>query len=113
VRSQVAGRATAPLRLTRRGRIVVAALIIAALTTAALVITLLASGGAQATNHGQARGAYQGMREVVVQPGQTLWSIAAAAEPSADTRSVIEQIMTVNALPGATITAGQQLWIPK
>ena len=63
------------------------------MTVAALLITLLASGGAQATNHGRARGGYQGMHQVVVQPGQTLWSIAAAAEPSADPRTVVQEIM--------------------
>jgi LysM domain len=100
------------LRLTRRGRIVVAALVIVGATMAALLITLLVSGGAQATNHGVARGGYQGMRQVVVQPGQTLWSIAAAAEPSADPRTVIQEIMTANALAGSGISAGQQLWVP-
>jgi LysM domain len=100
------------LRLTRRGRIVVAALVIVGATMAALLITLLVSGGAQATNHGAARGGYQGMHQVVVQPGQTLWSIAAAAEPSADPRTVIQEIMTANALAGSGISAGQQLWVP-
>ena len=106
------GVARTGLRLTRRGRIVVAALVIIGATMAALLITLLASGGAQATNHGAARGGYQGMHQVVVQPGQTLWSIAAAAEPSADPRTVIQQIMTANALAGPGVSAGQQLWVP-
>ena len=106
------GVARTGLRLTRRGRIVVAALVIIGATMAALLITLLASGGAQATNHGAARGGYQGMHQVVVQPGQTLWSIAAAAEPSADPRTVIQEIMTANALAGPGISAGQQLWVP-
>ena len=106
------GVARTGLRLTRRGRIVVAALVIIGATMAALLITLLASGGAQATNHGAARGGYQGMHQVVVQPGQTLWSIAAAAEPSADPRTVIQRIMTANALAGPGISAGQQLWVP-
>jgi hypothetical protein len=102
----------ARLRLTRRGRIVVAALVLAAVIAAALLITLLASGGAQATSHGQARGGYQGMHQVVVQPGQTLWSIAAAAEPTADPRTVIQEIMAANALGNSAISAGQLLWVP-
>lgn len=102
-----------PVRLTRRGRVVITALILACLTAAVLVISLLASGGAQATNHGQARAGYQGMRQVVVRPGQTLWSIATADEPTADTRMVVSEIMTVNALNSATISAGQLLWIPR
>jgi nucleoid-associated protein YgaU len=103
---------SAALRLTRRGRIVLAALVIAGVTLAALLITVLASGGAQATNHGPARAGYRGMHQVVVQRGQTLWSIAAAAEPAADPRTVIEEIMSANALASPAINAGQLLWVP-
>jgi hypothetical protein len=105
--------AAPPVRLTRRGRIVVSVLVLAVLIVAALLISLLASGGAQATNHGQARAGYQGMREVVVRPGQTLWSIAAAAEPTADTRIVVQEIMTANALTSTNISAGQLIWVPR
>jgi hypothetical protein len=102
-----------PIRLTRRGRAVVAGLVVTGLTIAALLASVLASGRAQATNHGQARAGYQGMYEVVVQPGQTLWSIALAAEPAADTRLVVGEIMTANALSSSTISAGQLLWVPR
>lgn len=105
--------AAPPVRLTRRGRMVVSVLVLAVLVVAALLISLLASGGAQATNHGQARAGYQGMREVVVRPGQTLWSIAVAAEPTADTRIVVQEIMTANALTSANISAGQLIWVPR
>jgi LysM domain len=100
------------LRLTRRGRVVVAALVIAAFTLAVLLMTMLVAGGAQATNHGQPRGGYQGMHQVVVRPGQTLWSIAAAAEPTADPRNVVQEIMSANTLSSPTINAGQLLWVP-
>jgi LysM domain len=105
--------ARTPVRLTRRGRVVVGVLAVLALTAAVLVITLAASAGAQATNHGQARGGYTGMREIVVQPGQTLWSIAAAAEPSVDPRIVVQEIMSANAMTSATISVGQLLWVPR
>jgi LysM repeat protein len=52
------------------------------------------------------------MHQIVVRPGQTLWSIAAAAEPSADPRNVVQEIMSVNALAGPTISTGQLLWVP-
>jgi hypothetical protein len=92
---------------------VVACLLVTGLTVGALLISLLASGGAQATNHGQARAGYQGMRQVVVRQGQTLWSIASAAEPSADTRVVVQEIMTANALTSGDISTGQLLWVPR
>ena len=102
----------ARLRLTRRGRIVVASLVLVGATVATLLLTLLAPGGAQATSHGQPRAGYQGMHQVVVRPGQTLWSIAALAEPAADPRTVIQEIMSANALAGPAISAGQLLWVP-
>jgi LysM domain len=105
--------ARTPVRLTRRGRVVVGVLAVLALTAAVLLITLAASGGAQATNHGQARGGYAGMREIVVQPGQTLWSIATAAEPSVDPRIVVQEIMSANAMTSTTISVGQLLWVPR
>jgi LysM domain len=103
----------APLRLTRRGRLVVGVL---AAILAAVVITLVgmaAPGGAQAANHGRAGAGYQGMRQIVVQPGQTLWSIASRAEPSADPRLVISQIMAANSMTSSAIVAGELLWVPK
>jgi len=92
---------------------VVAVLFVVVAAAIALVVGLAAAGGAQATNSGQPRAGFQGMREIVVRPGQTLWSIASAAEPGADPRDVVQQIMTANAMTGTTINAGQLLWVPR
>jgi nucleoid-associated protein YgaU len=93
---------------------VVAALALALTAAVVVLIWLTAAGGAAASDHGvPANGAYQGLTQVVVRPGQTLWSIAAAAEPSADPRAVIQQIVEANALSGVTIHTGQLLWVPK
>ena len=103
-------RTAPPLRLTRRGRIVVA-------VTAALLVTiisLLAAGVAQATNHGSSpRVARPNLVQVVVRPGQTLWSVAESADPDQDTRVVVRQIVDLNSLSGPTVQAGQQLWVPR
>jgi LysM repeat protein len=48
------------------------------------------------------------MSRIVVQPGQTLWSIATQADP----RQVVQQILTANTLTRENITAGQRLWVP-
>ena len=101
------------VRLTRRGRLVVWAL--AALTAAAVLIPvwLLAAGGAQAANHGLPPAAvHAGLRQVIVRPGQTLWSIAMATEPSADPRVVTQEIMQVNALSSQVLVPGESLWVP-
>jgi hypothetical protein len=104
---------TARLRLTPRGRVVVAGLIVAAAAVIALIAGLAAPGGAQASNHSHPGGGHQGMHQVVVQPGQTLWSIASAAEPSADPRRVVDEIMAANAMTGAGLQSGQLLWVPR
>jgi LysM domain len=99
-----------PLRLTRRGRVVVA--VVAALLVT--VISLLATGAAQATNHGPSSGAARhGLVQVVVRPGQSLWSVAEKAAPDRDTRAVIQQIIDLNSLNGDTVSAGQHLWVPR
>ncbi len=100
--------ATVPLRLTRRGRVVAA--VAAALLLAALSLVIAAS--AQATNHPVARAAQQNLTQVTVRPGQSLWSVAESADPDADTRVVIQQIVELNGLTGAVVFAGQRLWVP-
>ena len=99
----------APLRLTRRGRVVAA-------TAAALLVTvvsLLLTGVAQATNDGpSSRAARQSLVQVIVHPGQSLWSVAESADPDQDPRAVIQQIIDLNSLNGDTVFVGQQLWVP-
>ena len=101
--------AAVPLRLTRRGRVVVA--VAAVLLLAALSLVVAAS--AQATNHPVARAARQDLTQVTVRPGQSLWSVAESADPDADTRVVIQQIVELNGLTGAVVFAGQRLWVPR
>jgi hypothetical protein len=100
----------APLRLTRRGRVVVA-LAAALLVT---MISLLLAGVAQATNDGPSpRAARENLVQLIVRPGQSLWSVAESADPDQDTRAVIQQIIDLNSLNGDTVFAGQQLWVPR
>jgi hypothetical protein len=102
--------AAVPLRLTRRGRIVVA-------VAAALLVTLLsllATGTAQATGHSlPSRGPDRNLTQVVVRPGQSLWSLAESADPNADPRLVMQQIAELNGLTSEVIMAGQLLWVPR
>ena len=102
--------ANPPLRLTRRGRVVVA--VAAALVLAAL--SLVIASTAQATNHPvSARAAQQGLAQVTVHPGQSLWSVAESADPAADTRVVIQRIIELNGLTGNVVFTGQRLWVPR
>ncbi len=98
------------LRLTRRGRVVLALVAAAAAT----VFGLAAASAAQAADHSASPGsAAHSLSRIVVQPGQTLWSIAVQADPHADPRLVVQQIMAANSLPGGSLQAGQRLLVPQ
>ena len=114
VRPRQAARPRPRTRLTRRGRRVAwafATLLVMALLTPVL---LVASAGAQASNHGASPTQVRaGLQHVVVQPGQSLWSVAVQAEPQADPRAVIQQIIEYNALGSDVVAPGESLWVPK
>jgi LysM repeat protein len=97
------------LRLTRRGRIVVTAMV--ALLAAGLSLAI--AGAAQATGHSASQRTGPSLAQVVVRPGQTLWSVAENADPNSDPRQVIQQIAQLNALTSGTLMAGQRLWVPR
>jgi LysM domain len=90
------------LRLTRRGRVVLVVL-----------IALLAAGLAAALSTAARAADPAGPPAVaVVQPGDTLWSVAARHRPSADPFSVIEEIRRLNGLDGYVVHPGQALALP-
>jgi LysM domain len=106
--------ATGPVRLTRRGKIVLWVLAMVTMASAAALIGLAVAGRAQAAQQvRQGAAGIHGMLRVVVRPGQTLWSIAVRADPAADPRLVIQQIIDENALRGTALQAGQVLWVPR
>ncbi|WP_405372592.1 MULTISPECIES: LysM peptidoglycan-binding domain-containing protein [unclassified Microbacterium] len=97
------------LRLTTRGRRVLAG-IVAAPAIAALGFAILSGGGALATNDsGAPAGTFD---TVTVLPGESLWSIAEDIAPGHDPRDVVDAIITLNALPSAVLDAGQSLSVP-
>jgi LysM domain len=101
-------------RLTRRGRILAAALVVAVMVTVAVLAWLAGTTRAQAALHGSPPGAvYRNLTQVVVRPGQTLWTIASQAQPTADPRTVVQEIVTLNDLRGVVIEPGQHLWVPR
>ena len=92
------------LRLTRRGRLVTAAatLLIAVLT---LVGVVSRAGALRETAPVPASAPAQ----VVVAPGETLWSIAERVAPDRDPRTVVAGIQRLNDLPTSAVRAGQTL----
>jgi hypothetical protein len=114
VPSRVPVRRVRRTRLTRRGRRVVWAFAVLLLLAVLTPVLLALASGAQAANHGLPPSAVQAsMRHVVVKPGQSLWSIALNAEPRADPRTVIQQIMQFNALGSQVVVPGESLWVPR
>ncbi len=93
----------APLRLTRRG-VVVLAVVVAVLAGALL---WLAARAAPAEVAGP-----PAPRAVTVQPGDTLWSIATQVAPQRDPRAEVEALQRVNHLDATDLTPGQTLRVP-
>jgi LysM repeat protein len=48
----------------------------------------------------------------MVEPGDSLWSIALEVAPTADPRDVVDEIVRLNALGSSTVEAGQRIAIP-
>ncbi|MDT4989562.1 MAG: hypothetical protein QOI74_3656 [Micromonosporaceae bacterium] len=92
-----------PVRLTRRGRLVV----VAALLAVATVPVALAAG------RGEAAGPAGPVPTIVVQPGDTLWSVAARTGPGRDRFRVIDEIRRLNAIRDYTVHPGQRLIVPR
>jgi LysM repeat protein len=96
---RAAARPATQVRLTRRGRVVLAGLLI----LVAVGVGLLASS---------AGGAQPGTRTVSVRPGDTLWSLAGRYAPSRDPVGTIELIRDLNHLDGYVIYPGEELILP-
>jgi len=95
-------------RITRRGRVVLlmalVTLLLAAFSLGRVGTEAAPTGGtATPTPHAQ----------TVVQPGETLWSVAKRVAPGHDPRQVIDRIADLNDLAGDRIWAGQLLLLPR
>ncbi len=93
------------LRLTRRGRALAAAVAVLATLTMSLAVT----ERMQALHEPASVVPATAPVEVVVAPGETLWSIAERVAPGRDPRGVVDQIRRVNDLRGGEVQAGQTL----
>ena len=102
-RTAVPAAATRAVRLTRRGRLVLAVVVLSVVTVVSLWVGGAAFGGTAAAPPVR----------VVVQSGDTLWSIARGAQPAADPRATIEALRELNDLaPEARLVPGQSLLLP-
>ena len=92
------------LRLTRRGRFVIAALV--ALPLVIALIGLALNGG------GAVAGSTAAPVTVTVESGQSLWSLAEQLAPGVATADVVADLVAVNGLDGASVVPGQVLIVP-
>jgi hypothetical protein len=98
--------------LTRRGQLTLVALI-AVLAFVAILAGQAALGlfQAQAGPVGSSTSS-DAARTWVVQPGQTLWSIAERVDPNTDPRETVARIVSMNDLPSSAVAVGQQIFVP-
>jgi LysM repeat protein len=95
--------ANPPIRLTRRGRIVVFCFL---LSVVGALLALVSAPGQAADQPAPAP-------VVVVEPGDTLWDIAGRHSPGRDRFATIAEIRRLNNLDGYSVDSGQRLVLPR
>jgi nucleoid-associated protein YgaU len=107
----VPGRRTAPgraatvrLRLTRRARRLSVVLALAAGVALGSWLGPLIGGGDDLRLVGES--------SVVVQSGDTLWSIASSLDDDGDVRALVDELQRLNGLGGTELVPGQVLQLP-
>jgi LysM domain len=94
-----------PLRLTRRGRVVVLVFFVLMASLASAILLTTASR-AESRVSGSAP-------SVVVRPDDTLWSIATRTAPDRDPYAAMAEIKKINGIEGYVVHAGQRLALPR
>ena len=100
-----------PLRLTRRGRIVLIGIPLVLLAALLLSLAGFFNSPAKASDSAADLETTSAVT-VTVQPGQSLWGIAAAVAPDRDARDVVADIVQLNNLSAGAVFPGQQLFVP-
>ena len=98
---------TGPVRLTRRGRLLLTLVLLVAAVAAAVLLT---GGGTAAAGADPARGAAATV--VTVRPGETLWAIAERVAPGRDPRDTVQAILDLNGLQTSQVRVGTALRLP-
>lgn len=103
---------TPTLRLTRRGRLVLLGLPVLLATAVLLALVAVLTTAPAAAEQGVRAVPSTPAMQVTVQPGESLWQVAAANAHGRDTRDVLAQIVVLNGLDGDRIDAGRKLYVP-
>ena len=97
-------------RLTSRGRTVVRALLLVIFLAGAVLA--LSFGHGATSQAAVTAGSQPATRTVVVEPGESLWSIALQVAPNSDPRETIARIAVLNDLSSSVVPAGKALIVP-
>lgn len=100
-----------PLRLTRRGRVVLIGIPLVILAAVLLSLAGFLTSPAKAADS-SADLSVTPTVTVTVQAGESLWAIAGAAAAERDPRDVIADIVQLNNLTAGGVVPGQQLFVP-
>jgi hypothetical protein len=111
IRTSGTRQAAGPVRLTRRGRIVVTGVFALVIGLASVALATAAQATHGAGPGGASPGKY--VAKVMVAPGQSLWTLAEAADPDADTRLIVADIEQLNSLTTDQLQPGEMLWLPR
>ena len=104
--------APAAFRITRRGRLVLVALVVALAFAVISLGQAALSPQAQAGSQAGSESSSDASRTWVVQPNETLWSIAEQVDPDADPRETVARIVSMNDLPDSAVLVGQEIHVP-
>lgn len=102
------GASATKLRLTRRGRAVFGTLgVLIAGAVLAGAAVLFAPNAVASDDFHETEFSY-----VLVQPGDSLWGIAQALDPGADTRDIVAELKRLNQLSTSDLEAGAAIAVP-
>lgn len=94
-----------PLRLTRRGRAAVLVLFVLLASLASVVLFTTASRADEPVTGPPPT--------VVVEPGDTLWDVAARVMPERDGGAAVAELRRLNALRDSVVQPGEVLILPR
>ncbi|WP_236557685.1 LysM peptidoglycan-binding domain-containing protein [Arthrobacter sp. 9AX] len=100
-----------PLRLTRRGKVVLIGIPLVLLAALLLSLAGFFNSPAKAADSAADLSVTPTVT-VTVQPGQSLWAIAGIVDPNRDARDVVADIVQLNNLTAGAVHPGQQLYVP-
>lgn len=107
---------TRGIRLTSRGRALLAAslaCVLCAVAVAAVLGAALAAPTVRDTGLDAAVVVPSGSAVVyTVQPGDTLWDLAVALTPGSDPRPMVDEIQRLNGMAGSALSVGEELRLP-